>query len=210
MLAKRVLGALSFAAVLAVAPVAFAQDDGTGGGDMGGGGDMSGSGDASGGMATTTTSTGGGDGSYKMGIETAFPTGGDGAHANFLWAMGKNWLDVSLGVDFSKTPDQAGPPAVEGKTAFGVDIGVGYRMVKPMKGKLSPYLEPAVTLGISDFANAGDTIALSVGATMGVTYEVIPQFTLGTGIGGGLLFADKFKTINFGLFTTSITAGFWW
>ena len=47
-------------------------------------------------------------------------------------------------------------------------------------------------------------------ASVGRNLEVIDQFSLGVGIGAALSFADEFKTIDFGLFTASIDATFWW
>jgi hypothetical protein len=144
-----------------------------------------------------------------MGIATAFPTGGDGGAANILYGLGgENWLDLRLGVNFSKSEED--PVTMTGGTAFGIDLGVGYRMYKPVKGKIRPYLEPAVFFSIDDFSAAGDTMALSLAALMGVDYALMDQFTLGVGVGAFLAFNDKFKTIDFGLFTTSITATFWW
>ena len=68
---------------------------------------------------------------------------------------------------------------------------------------------PGVIAG-RDLAAGGTWMGLGVGGLMGVDMEVMPQFTLGTGIGASLTFADKFDTINFGLLTASIRAGFWW
>jgi hypothetical protein len=198
---RRVIGSMSLAALLCIGTAAYAQEPPPGGeGGEGGGG----------GTAMAPASNGGGESSdaYKMGIETAFPTGGDGAHANFLWGMGKNMLDLGIGIDFVHT--DVADPMTGDKTTFGVDLFAGYRMYKPMKGKLHPYLEPAIHFGIPSFSHAGDTMVLGVGAMFGVNYEIIPQFTLGTGIGAGLNFSNKFKDINFGLITASITAGFWW
>ncbi len=148
--------------------------------------------------------------SGTKGIETSFPTGGDAAHADFLWGLNdKALLDLGIGVSFNKSP--ADPVLMTpSATIFGFDFIAGYRMYKPMSGKVRPYLEPAVHLGISDFKHAGDTVQLGVAALMGVEYEVVPQITLGVGVGADLNFSQKFKAINFGLFTSSVNITFWW
>lgn len=208
----RIALATVFATAIAGYGVAHAQDDDDafddGGGDMGGGGDVGG--DMGGGGDVAPAATEGGDaGGATMGISTAFPTGGDGTAANILYGLGgENWLDLRIGVNFSKSEED--PVTMTGGTEFGIDLGVGYRMYKPSKGKIRPYLEPAVFFGIDDFSAAGDTMFLALAAIMGVDYALMDQFTLGVGVGAGLSFVDKFKTIDFGLFTTSINATFWW
>jgi hypothetical protein len=209
-----------FATAIAGYGVAHAQDEdddafgGDAGGDMGGdsgGGDMGG-GDNGGGDNDNGGGgdMGGGAGGPTMGISTAFPTGGDGGAANILYGMGgENWLDLRLGVNFSKGVEDP-ITMTGGDSVFGVDLGLGYRMYKPVKGKIRPYLEPAVFFGIDDFSAAGDTMFLALAALMGVDYALMDQFTLGVGVGAGLSFTQKFKAIDFGLFTTSINATFWW
>lgn len=150
---------------------------------------------------------------FTMGISTEFPTGGDGGSANILYGLDANtFLDLQLGINFGPGApgvDAMGNP-VAGDDAFGIELGAGYRMYKDSKGKIRPYLEPAVAVLVGDFSAAGDTLSLAAGAIMGVDYALMDQFTLGTGIGGALTFADSFDTITFGLFTASINATFWW
>ncbi len=146
----------------------------------------------------------------QMAISTAFPTGGDNAHANILWGLdAETYLDITFGFNIAKT---AGDPVAmtEDATTIGTDIGVGYRMYKPSEGKIRPYIEPLVQLAIRDFSEAGDTLTLGVGAVMGVDYALLDQFTVGVGIGAGIVFTDSFDTIDLGLFTNSINATFWW
>lgn len=136
--------------------------------------------------------------------------------ANFLYGLNeKAYLDLQIGINFAKSPEVAGPPA-SGGTVFGIDLGIGYRMYKPMSGKVRPYLEPMVRLAIDDFSEAGGTLFFGLGAAMGVDYQVWDQFTLGGMIGGALGFdgsgpgGDPFKVISFGLFSAGINATFWW
>ncbi|MBL4632738.1 MAG: hypothetical protein JKY56_02635 [Kofleriaceae bacterium] len=154
------------------------------------------------------SSDGGGD-FPQMAISTAFPTGGDTGRASLLWGLDTDtYLDIAFGFNINKGPDPAMP--MDSATTIGTDIGVGYRMYKPSEGKIRPYMEPLVRLAIGDFSEAGDTLTLGVGAIMGVDYALMDQFTLGVGIGAGIVFADSFDTISLGLFTNNINATFWW
>lgn len=148
-----------------------------------------------------------------MGISTAFPTGGDGGAANVLYGLdAETFLNIRFGFDINKgvVVDPMDPTMTTNETAVGLFAGAGYRMYKPTEGKIRPYLEPGGFIAISDFSEAGDTLALGVDVVMGVDYALMDQFTLGVGIGGGLTFSDSFDTIDIGLFTQSINATFWW
>jgi hypothetical protein len=207
---KRVLGAMIMTVVLAMGTTAFAQDPVEG--EEGGGGDTGMTGDTGGTTNTppaNTGDTGGGD-DYTMGIGTTWPTGGDGGHANFLWKLGgENWLDLSIGVDLTKLPDPLDPMA-DAEVVFGFELGAGYRMYKPMKGRIRPFLEPFLVFGAADVSNFADVMQLTVGAMMGFDYQLMDQFTLGAGIGAAAAFQNKFKEFDIGLFTASINATWWW
>ncbi len=171
---------------------------------------------AGGAVDSTEKSDGGGaaasGGPYKMGISTAFPTGGDAAAANLLWGLGADvYLDIRFGLNFF-TGEQYDPinDVYNDVTIFGTEIGVGYRMYKPLKGRIRPYLEPMIAINIADFSAFADTLSLGVGAMLGVDLIVIDQFTLGTGIGAQLSFADSFGAIDFHLLTNYINATFMW
>lgn len=146
-----------------------------------------------------------------MGISTAFPTGGDGGAANFLYGLDTDtFLNIRIGFDIEKAVVDDGMGGTTGQTTVGFFTGAGYRMYKPTKGKIRPYLEPGAFIAINDFDAAGDTLGLGVDVVMGVDYQLMDQFTLGVGIGGGLTFTDSFDTIDIGLFTQNINATFWW
>ena len=152
-------------------------------------------------------------GTATMGISTVFPTGGDGAAANVLYGLdAETFLNIRFGFDFEKgaVPDPMNPGMNTDETRVGTFVGVGYRMYKPTKGRIRPYLEPGGFIAIGDFSAAGDTMALGVDAVLGVDFALMDQFTLGMGIGGALTFSDSFDTIDLGLFTQSINATFWW
>lgn len=178
------------------------SDDGGGGGDTGGGGDVGGGGEG---------------GAYKMGISVPLIgfdlgglLGGGISTANFLWAMGDNWLDLGVGLSVAKDAGDPGPPAVEGSTKVGFELDVGYRMMKPTKGRVMPFLKPFIQFGIGNFDGAGDNIILGAGATLGVDVLVFDQFTLGAQIGLGLRTENTFDTFDISTGTSNLNATIWW
>lgn len=209
---RRIITVCSFATTLAFTGTAFAQDEGTPYG-----GDSTPTEEATTTSAPASTDASGGAFAYKagtLGINTTFPTGGNGAAADIVYFLDPNAaLDLSLGINLAVTGDSVDPitgQPVEDGTVFGLSIGAGYRMYKPLSGRIRPFLEPGVVLAIADFSEAGDTLALAAFATLGVELQVTDQFTLGTGVGGALSFEDSFETIRLGLNTASIFAGFYW
>lgn len=160
------------------------------------------------GPSTSSSSTG-----YKMAFSTAFPTGGDAAAANLLWGLDPDtFLNLRLGFDFEKGEviDPMDPTMTTSETRVGFFAGAGYRMYKPTEGKIRPYLEPGAFVGVADFSDFGPSLSIGVGATLGVDYQLLDQFTIGMGIGAGLTFSDEFNTIDLGLITRNINATFWW
>lgn len=142
-----------------------------------------------------------------IGGDAGFPT------ANLLYGLDANtYLDLQLGINFGPggEVDDGMGGTIAGDDIFGLKLGVGYRMYKPSKGKIRPYLEPSIVLTVADLANAGDVIDLGLGARMGVDYALWEQFTLGAAIGADLNFNDAFDTITFNLLTTGMNATFWW
>ena len=178
--------------------------------------------DPNGGTTTITTPSDGnsnnvgtveGDSSAaKWGISTAFPTGGDATNLDFLYGLGgANWLDVQLGFNIDHTPANAAGGAAN--TVVEANVGLGYRMYKASSGRIHPYLEPAIDLGIGDFSNAGKTIGLSIQGKAGVDFQLFSQFTLGVQLVGSLNFisaGDTFNQIHLGTSTSNINATFWW
>ena len=133
--------------------------------------------------------------------------------ANLLYGLDADtYLNLQLGINFGpgSAVDDGMGNQVAGDDVFGLKVGVGYRMYKPTKGKIRPYLEPSVALAISDFGNAGDVLDLNLGALMGVDYLLWEQITIGAAIGANLAFNDAFDSINFNLLTTGMNATFWW
>jgi hypothetical protein len=147
-------------------------------------------------------------GKGTMGIGTTFPTGG-APFANAVWMASESvGYEVFLGFDFVHTDEE--DPITGNTDTVGALLGFGYRMYKPLSGRVRPYIEPALVLSIPDFSEAGDTISVGVAGLMGVEVEVVPQFSLGTGIGATLDFTNKFKDIDFGLLTLAFNGTIWW
>jgi len=177
----------------------------------------SGDGDGGGDTSNDPPGDGGGDSGYTMGISVpliGFDLGSfsddDLSTANILWALGENWLELGVGLSVVKTADSMTTPPVEGETAVGMLLRAGYRMMKPTKGRVMPFLKPFVEFGISDFGAAGDTIILGAGATLGVDVLVFDQFTLGAQIGAGFRTSDAFNTFSISTDTSALNATIWW
>ncbi len=170
---------------------------------------------------TTTTSTAAGSSNpYTMGISVpligsdfsalAAALGGELGipTANLLWALGDNWLDLGVGLRVAKEAPE--PPATDAATTIGLELDVGYRMMKPTKGRVMPFLKPFIQFGIADFDAAGDTLILGAGATLGVDVMIVEQFTLGAQIGLGIRTDTAFDTFNLSTGTSALNATIWW
>lgn len=184
-------------------------DDDDGGDTSSGGGMMSGNNNGGG---------GGDGGKYKMGISVPLIgfdfsglLGDEIQTANLLWAVGENWLELGVGLSVEKTAgDPTTTPPTEDETAVGFLLRGGYRMMKPTKGRVMPFLKPFLEFGISNFSAAGDTIILGAGATLGVDVLVFDQFTLGAQIGAGFRTSDAFNTFAIATDTSTLNATIWW
>ena len=141
------------------------------------------------------------------GVASTFQT------AKVLYSLDADtWLNLSIGLNFANTADGVdgmGNP-IEGETSFGLALGVGYRMYKPTKGKIRPYLEPSIALEAADIGELSDQLGISLGALMGIDYALWEQFTIGAGIGARLNMTNTFDNTAFNLFTADINATFWW
>lgn len=140
----------------------------------------------------------------KWGVGTTFPTGGDGQYANFLMNLSAdNWLNLGVSVRIDKAGEGA-------DTVFGIGARAGYRMYRAQVGRVRPYIEPFIGVDIGDAGEAGDTLGLLLGAQLGVSFQVMDQFTLGAGVGMAAGFGDSFKSVSISTYTPSLNATFWW
>jgi hypothetical protein len=95
-------------------------------------------------------------------------------------------------------------------SVLGIGVRGGYRMYRMQAGRVRPDVEPYIGLDIPTLDEVGDTMALTAGGIFGVDFTVLPQFTLGAGIGLGGRFTNGFDTTHIGTFSSSINATFWW
>ena len=122
---KKLLASCAVMTFAFVGTAAAQPDDEMGGDDMGGDMGSDASGGGGGDMSSDDSGGGGddgGDSGLTMGIVTTFPTGGNGAAADFLYAMGDNWLDLSVGINLNKGVDPVDPTM--SSTTFGISLGV--------------------------------------------------------------------------------------
>lgn len=145
------------------------------------------------------------------GIATAFPTGGDVVANVIYFRDAKTALNLGIGLTVAKGGGSDDPmmPASD-DTVIGFSLRAGYRMLKPLSGRIRPYLEPQIIAGVDNLSEAADTLSLGAGAQLGVELMLMDQFTLGTGVGAALTTNQTFDSIALGLNTASITATFYW
>lgn len=172
---------------------------------------------ASGGTSASSSAaaSGGGD-AKKMAIIVSFNGVGDLPILHGLYNIGgENYLDFFAGFGI----ENFAPDTGDGATIVELTLGGGYRMYKPMDGRVHPYLEPYLVFNmVNDGGTTGggdnpDPIRIGAGAMLGVDVEVVPQFTLGAAFGAGLdyeIISDFGNTFTLGVYTTALNATIWW
>lgn len=132
--------------------------------------------------------------------------------ANFIWGLNESAaIDTQVGIILDHDPgDAAAMPPTGASTRFGIAIGAGYRMIKTMKGKIRPWMEPGVRIVDGDVAHTGDVIAIGAFAELGFEYLISDQLTIGTHIGVEADFSNKFKKDVIATDTGVVDLGFWW
>jgi hypothetical protein len=156
---------------------------------------------------TTTSATGNAGGAHaggghQYGIEATFNAAADEPAVHLLYNLGGNYLDLGLGLAVES----------EAETAWNLELELGYRMMQTMAGRVQPYIKPLLLLSVTDPGAADTLLSFGAGAAFGVDYELFPQFTLGTEVGGAIVYTntDPDATIAFELTTAALKATFWW
>jgi hypothetical protein len=151
---------------------------------------------------TSAAAEGGHGGGYQWGVEASLNSAADLEAVHLLYNLGGNYLDAA--VDFNLTD--------AGDTSWEVELELGYRMQRTLAGRIQPYIKPLVIFAISDEGEAADTeLTVGVGGAFGVDFELFPQFTLGTEVGGTFEYTNTDPaTIEVDFLTAAINATFWW
>jgi hypothetical protein len=157
--------------------------------------------------ATGDPAESGAAGGHQYGIEASLNSAADEGAVHLLYNLGGNYLDVGLGLAFVSAAD----------TEWNLELELGYRMMRPLVGRVQPYIKPLVVLTVESAppapgADSETELGFGVGAAFGVDYELFPQFTLGTEVGAALLYqdTDPDATISVALVTAALKATFWW
>jgi hypothetical protein len=138
---------------------------------------------------------------YQWGIEASLNSAADLDAIHLLYNLGGNYLDVAVGFNLTDAAE----------TAWELELEVGYRMQRTLAGRIQPYIKPLVIFTVADEGEADTQIGLGLGGAFGVDFELFPQFTLGTEIGGAFTYVNTDPaTINVGLLTAALNATFWW
>jgi len=164
-----------------------------------------------GGEGGAEMSGGGGGAAPAWGVATELNFVGNIGAARLLYGLGGNYLDLTVAFDLNNTSPEMG----EGSTTWAFLVGAGYRLYRPLAGRIHPYIEPAVAFGYSNAevqGQIGSPLTILASGALGFDFGLFDQFTLGAQVGAGLRFVtgDGGSVIDFGLFTSSINATFWW
>jgi hypothetical protein len=145
---------------------------------------------------------------HNMAIGATFNAVESSSQAHVLKALaGGNYVDIGAGVDFANVSPKNG----DSKSVFELDVFAGYRMYKDVQGRIHPYVEPVLSLGVSTDEAMGEPKKIGLAGLLGVDFLLLDQFTLGAAVGGGFNYitAQNGSILNFGLFTSSVNATFW-
>jgi hypothetical protein len=116
-------------------------------------------------------------------------------------------VDLIVGVNFHRQQVTVAPGMTESSNLFGFAAGVGYRMYKS-KNNLRSYIEPQLVLAWAD-TSASESLALSLGAQMGLERNITPWFSFSGTAGLGLSFANSFDDIQLAT-TAGLAANMYW
>jgi hypothetical protein len=152
-------------------------------------------------------------GAPKWGIEVGLNAIGDEPNLHGLMNLGgSNYLDLAVGFDLLTVMPEGG----DTELLWNLRLLAGYRMYKPLTGRIRPFLEPFGTFQYIDFVGDDDPednpIVIGAGALLGADFELFEQFTLGTAVGAAATFTitDGGNLLELGLLTAAIRATFWW
>ena len=147
------------------------------------------------------------------GLSFAIPAGGGPTYGmtKFLAADRALRFDVGLAIGSQAPPGGVGDRA----NTFGFSVEVGYRMYKPMAGKLTGFLQPGVFLSKAPGVDIGEALSAALTGGIGVEYWLTHQWTIAglTGValqflaGGGDSFSNNI-TLTTG--TSALMTSFYW
>ncbi len=137
-----------------------------------------------------------------LGLSLAVPGTTPGFQLNGTYFSDeKTAFDIFGGFDLSHKPGTVDPTTMmmgDSSTTFALSLGFGYRMYKPVVDRVKTYLEPFAIFSSVDVGSIGDNIAIEAGANFGVECFLADWFSFRGQIGAAILFANKFKNIDFG------------
>lgn len=144
------------------------------------------------------------------GLTFSVPSGGGPTFGVAYFMSDSASLRVDVGLALQSQPQMTGDRTNTG----GFSIETGYRMYRPMVGKMSVFLQPSVYLAKTPGVDFGDALSAAFTASFGVEYWLSPQWSLSGSTGLALQakadMTGSFGTISLTTGTSALSASFYW
>jgi hypothetical protein len=145
----------------------------------------------------------------SKGLSFSVPSGG-GPTFGFAYMVAS---DASIRVDVGLAV-QSEPGMGERANTAGFSIETGYRMYKPIVGRLTSFLQPSVYLAKTPGVDFGNALTAAITAGFGIEYWITPQWSV-SGTTGVALQAKSDMTSSFNVIslttgTSALSASFYW
>lgn len=145
------------------------------------------------------------------GLAFSVPSGGGPTFGFAYFTSDSAAIHVDVGLSLSS---QAAPMGGDRANTGGFSVEAGYRMYKPIAGKLTTFFQPSVYLAKQPGIDFGDALSAAVTAGFGVEYWVTPQWTFSGSTGVALQAKNNpmgsFKDISLTTGTSALAVSFYW
>ena len=144
------------------------------------------------------------------GLSFAVPSGG-GPTLGFAYFLVD---DAAVRVDIGLALQSQASPMGDRANTGGFSIESGYRIYKPIVGKLTWFIQPSLYFAKSPGVDFGDALSAAVTAGLGVEYWITPQWSFSGSTGVALeaksSMMGSFKDISLTTGTSALAASFYW
>lgn len=145
------------------------------------------------------------------GLAFSVPSGGGPTFGFAYFTSDAAAIHVDVGLSLSSQEPAMGADRVN---TGGFSVEAGYRMYKPIAGKLTTFIQPSVYLAKEPGVDFGDALSAAVTAGFGIEYWVTPQWTFSGSTGVALQAKHNamgsFKDITLTTGTSALAVSFYW